>query len=252
VLEDLTKDIWGICLSSSHTAPVAVSELNDDRSIEKLIEALKLEDKVETFSNYFHECFQYYKLLPVLSNVSEKNTFKLKDGRKNPKNSQNIDDWGTERISCMSFGTKLVFYLLYKLCLNKLPLVSIEELENGLHPTLFWSVINAFRKLMKDSNTEKKLIITTHNPAIVNRFENALDAIYIGLPSKKKAGQAKFSQLSDIGIQEIREMIKVSQEEPSREGLEVGSCIFTYCLMDLNAEVAEDNGWFKSGVCKNV
>ncbi|MCL2867961.1 MAG: AAA family ATPase [Candidatus Bathyarchaeota archaeon] len=126
-----------------------------------------------------------------------------------------------ETTSTLSYGTRRVLKLLSQVFANTVPLISIEELESGLHPTLYRDVLNSFLNCLdieaynkrnmsipeKDHRrNDPKVIISSHAPGMINEFDDHLGAVYIGRASKGQLGLAQFSRLNPEGIKGVEDM----------------------------------------------
>jgi len=221
-----------------HAEPVVFLESDLGRLLEK--------NKYEKFREYFcgfekdedgekiNGMFKYYDMDILPSSVSNRVRVKLTDTRRNPQTN--------ESIRTVSFGTKRIFKLLAQMCINSVPLISVEELENGLNPKVFREFIAILEKCLKEGCTETKLLVSTHSPNVIDRFgsEKKLKAVYLGVPSIGKEGYATFKHLNEEGRNEV-----VSFMENSEEGHGAGVFILSTCIDEMNSEFAEKKGWFK-------
>jgi len=128
-----------------------------------------------------------------------------------------------EDSTTLSYGTRRVFKLLSQVYANKTPLVCLEEIEVGLHPLLYRDIIDAFFQSVdekcydqrnvntsqnKKRKNEPRLIISSHAPGIINRLDNRLNSVYIGIPSySNKNALARFKQLNSKGKKEVIDLI---------------------------------------------
>ena len=95
-----------------------------------------------------------------------------------------------ETIDTLSYGTRRILKLLFSIMVHKEPLVSIEDLETGIHPMLFVNVVNKVSEMLTkkyDGHNSPRLIVTTHSTSFINMFARynnfvqQLDSVYIGL-----------------------------------------------------------------------
>jgi len=143
---------------------------------------------------------------------------------------RNMHKYKQETAKTLSFGTRRVFKILSQIIANETPLVSIEEIEIGLHPELYTSVVEIFAEVLKnekftiETNRNRKndprVIVSSHAPGIVNAFvkiedgeitEDHLDAIYIAVPDLESTGNMQFARLNnDKGKPRILKSIKTT------------------------------------------
>jgi predicted ATPase len=235
VLDALSRSDLGKVITSSETIPEEM-KFEKEKDIAEMVAELKARGNIDAFIEHFHQFFQYYNLSLTTEEFPEE-TFKLTYSRKLCGGQEaTVREW----LSNLSFGTRRILHILYLLHTNSAAQISMEEIENGLHLSLFWDAVGLFRSIVSGCEPQQRLIVTTHSPSIVDRFEDSLDAVYIGLPSKKDDGYAMFRRLSDDGKKAIGEIISSNTGRPGP-----GDAIFAYCLMDFNAEIAAENGWFE-------
>jgi len=160
---------------------------------------------------------------------------------------------GEEDSSTLSYGTRRVFKLLSQICANKTPLVSIEEIENGLHPSLYKQVLYSFYESLDESRynernaktdvskkrkNEPRLIVSSHAPNLVNNLDNRLNAIYIGVRDDSYEGElVQFNRLNGKGQNELRGMIW-----DSGGGIGAGDAIFQLLSAD-NTKKETEKEW---------
>jgi len=89
-------------------------------------------------------------------------------------------------IELQSFGTRRILTLLFLLFDNKIPLVSIEELEIGMHPKLFTDLLQIITDIVNSNAQRKgfsssKVIVSTHSHVLANHMGDHLDSIYFGV-----------------------------------------------------------------------
>ena len=125
----------------------------------------------------------------------------------------------------ISSGSKRVIYILSMVIaanLNKIDVITIEELENSVHPRLLQNLLQAISTLA--GNT--KIIITSHSPYLVKYL--APSNLRFGLPKIK--GVSCFKALKESKLKKLSRMAS-SQE------LSVGEYMFDGMLdMDSNSE----------------
>lgn len=91
----------------------------------------------------------------------------------------------------LSDGTKRIFLMLTIAVvadIKNLPIISIEEPENSIHPGLFQSYLDILNQLINNC----KIIITSHSPYIIQYINPK--SIYIGMPNK--SGEVDFRRIS--------------------------------------------------------
>ena len=95
----------------------------------------------------------------------------------------------------LSTGTQDIFLLLLEIITTReYPLIAIEELENGIHPSLYRAVLNVIDKVCLQEH--KRAIITTHSPAVARHFRTrSFSSFYIGISKQK--GVANFIPLNE-------------------------------------------------------
>lgn len=123
----------------------------------------------------------------------------------------------SEKINSLSFGTRRVFKLLSQIVANGTPLISLEEIEIGLHPELYGKLVMTlfsvldndkyFDETSDERHHEPRLIISSHAPGIVNALGHHLDSIYIAVPNIDNPDDesARFAKLNQRGKQELRD-----------------------------------------------
>ena len=126
-----------------------------------------------------------------------------------------------ETTTTLSYGTRRVLKLLSQVFANTVPLISVEELESGLHPALYRGVLNSFLDCLdidaynkrnksippeEHRRNDPKVIISSHAPGMINEFDDHLGAVYIGRASKGQLGLAQFSRLNSDGIKGVEDM----------------------------------------------
>lgn len=117
-------------------------------------------------------------------------------------------------IGSLSSGSQKMFYILaYTIAaeLNKIPLISFEELENSIHPGLLQRLL-----IILDGLTENtKIITTSHSPYLIQYLD--LSKIKVGVPNDK--GLAIFKEIKKTKFNKLQNMAE-------DEGISVGDLIF--------------------------
>jgi predicted ATPase len=117
-------------------------------------------------------------------------------------------------IGGLSSGSQKIFYILALTIaaeLNKVPLISFEELENSIHPGLLQKLL-----IILDGLTENtKIITSSHSPYLIQYLDTS--KIKIGVPNDK--GLAIFKEIKKSKFNKV---IKIAEEE----GVSVGDLIF--------------------------
>jgi len=134
---------------------------------------------------------------------------KLYDIRvKEVNNNQETD------IIYLSSGSQKVIYVLAMVLaaeINNIPIVTLEELENSIHPGLLQKFL-----IILDGLTEKtKIILTSHSPYLIQYLD--IDRIKIGIPNAK--GLAIFKEVKKS---KFKKVINIAEEQ----GISVGDLIF--------------------------
>ena len=117
-------------------------------------------------------------------------------------------------INSLSSGSQKIFYIIALTIaaeLNKVQLVSLEELENSIHPGLLQRLL-----IILDGLTEKtKIITSSHSPYLIQYLDT--NKIKIGIPNNE--GLAIFKEIKKSKFNKV---IKIAEEE----GISVGDLIF--------------------------
>lgn len=115
----------------------------------------------------------------------------------------------------LSYGTRRVFKLLSQVVNNKTPLISIEEIEIGLHPSLYNGLARNFMEVLSKTQESEnqdavipRLIITSHAPGIVDAFENHLGAIYNSFQYDDDPRMTQFLKFNENGKAEVHKIIE--------------------------------------------
>lgn len=107
----------------------------------------------------------------------------------------------------MSDGAKRILVLITRVILaemSNVSLITIEEPENSIHPSL----LNAYLQIIMQLLDDCKIVFTTHSPYLINYLES--DGIYVGVEEEK--GNATFKKLKKNKI------LKDSQEVSTNMG----------------------------------
>lgn len=111
-------------------------------------------------------------------------------------------------ISRISSGCKKILYVLALTIaaeLNKMPLITFEELENSVHPKLLQNLLTILAQLAGDT----KVLITSHSPYLIKYMKP--DQVKFGIPNTK--GLALFKELKPAKVNKV--MRQASAEEVS-------------------------------------
>ncbi len=115
----------------------------------------------------------------------------------------------------LSDGTKRVFLMLTKAIvadIKNLPLLSIEEPENSIHPALFRQYLDILTQLCGNC----KLLLSSHSPYIIQYLNPA--SLYLGLNGT--AGDAQFRKIAPAKIRTL-------YREASNFGCSTGDYLFS-------------------------
>lgn len=114
----------------------------------------------------------------------------------------------------LSSGSQKIIYVLAMVLaaeINNIPLVTLEELENSIHPGLLQKFL-----IILDGLTEKtKVILTSHSPYLIQYLD--IDKIKIGIPNSK--GLAVFKELKRT---KFKKVLNIAEEQ----GISIGDLIF--------------------------
>ena len=105
----------------------------------------------------------------------------------------------------LSEGAKRIFlFLTYVVIanINNVNILAIEELENSIHPGLFYKFINILSEIASE---EFCIILSSHSPYIIQYMN--FDEIYVGMPNEK--GLAKFSKIKKTNTQKIYKLLEI-------------------------------------------
>lgn len=127
-------------------------------------------------------------------------------------------------IDSLSSGSQKLFYVLALTMsaeLNKVPLITFEELENSIHPGLLQKML-----IIIDGLTEyTKVILTSHSPYLIQYLD--ISKIKIGIPNSN--GLAIFKEIKES---KTNKLIGIASEE----GISVGDLIFDKMIECSNEE----------------
>jgi hypothetical protein len=131
----------------------------------------------------------------------------------------------------LSSGTQNIFLLLfYVMSMKSKPLLAVEELENGIHMSLYHEILN----VLAQHSPETKIIITTHSNTLSMHFDaNYYSSFYIGKPNDN--GYAEFLPLK----KSMRENIKSIANEFNKS---ISETVFSM-LTGTPASKEEIKGW---------
>lgn len=136
-------------------------------------------------------------------------------------------------IDGLSSGSQKLFYVLALTMaaeLNRVPLITFEELENSIHPGLLQKML-----IIIDGLTDyTKVILTSHSPYLIQYLD--VEKIKIGIPNSK--GLAIFKEIKKS---KTNKLISIAEEE----GISVGDLIF-----DKMIECSNDESQLLNDFCK--
>jgi ABC-type glutathione transport system ATPase component len=112
--------------------------------------------------------------------------------------------------------------------------LAIEELENGIHPSIHRNVLIKLDSICMETGT--KILITTHSPSVVRHFDDDYySSLYIGVPNEN--GHAKFTVLKDT--EDVKEAI---EKERKGRAVSIGEVVFDL-LSGEPEDVNDLKGW---------
>ena len=176
---------------------------------QEVIKLLKMdaEKKTNKFSDFkygFIELFPYYVVDVFPLQIEGQFQLAFRDNRKDR----------SEMVKTLSFGTRRVFKLLSQVISNETALISLEEIEIGLHPGLYNGLVRTFFNILENpeatQDNESRLLISSHAPGIVDAFENRLDSVYVSVPDIQDPSCYQFAKLNDEGKKFVCSLIKES------------------------------------------
>ncbi|MCL2855120.1 MAG: AAA family ATPase [Defluviitaleaceae bacterium] len=122
-------------------------------------------------------------------------------------------DGGKEGVETLSFGTRRVIRFLFDIFISENPLVSMEELEIGIHPKLFTKTLNKLSEMLENKaerNAFTRIVVTSHSTNLINKLLNDVDALYFGLDGyeKDRFYNARFAGFSVSGRENFMKRIE--------------------------------------------
>ncbi|RDC54340.1 ATP-binding protein [Pedobacter chinensis] len=117
-------------------------------------------------------------------------------------------------IDRLSSGSQKLFYVLAMAIaaeINKVPLITFEELENSIHPGLLQKLLQILSGILENT----KIMITSHSPYLLQYLD--AEQISIGMPNKK--GLATFRKIKKSKLKKITDIAQ-------QEGMSFGDFIF--------------------------
>ncbi|MCK9255783.1 MAG: ATP-binding protein [Bacteroidales bacterium] len=117
-------------------------------------------------------------------------------------------------ITSLSSGSQKIFYVVSVAIaaeINKMPLITYEELENSIHPGLLQKLLIILDNLLENS----KILLSSHSPYLIQYLD--FSNIKIGTPNEK--GLAIFKQLRKS---KFKKLLLLAEDE----NISVGDLIF--------------------------
>lgn len=117
-------------------------------------------------------------------------------------------------ITSLSSGSQKIFYVVSVAIaaeINKVPLITYEELENSIHPGLLQKLLIILDNLLENS----KILLSSHSPYLIQYLD--FSNIKIGTPNEK--GLAVFKQLKKS---KFNKLLLLAEDE----NISVGDLIF--------------------------
>jgi predicted ATPase len=117
-------------------------------------------------------------------------------------------------ITSLSSGSQKIFYVVSVAIaaeINKVPLITYEELENSIHPGLLQKLLIILDNLLEHS----KILLSSHSPYLIQYLD--FSNIKIGTPNEK--GLAIFKQLRKT---KFNKLLLLAEDE----NISVGDLIF--------------------------
>lgn len=190
----------------------SVLDISSAENIPRVIYTIKKKypDKYELIKNTFIDLFPNIKDIAVeeilkgneiVGDIPENAPFKIS----NEIYLIFVKDKNIEtalQFTNLSTGAKRIFLFLTYIVLaeiNNVQIIAIEELENSIHPGLFYRFINILSQLASDN---LKIILSSHSPYIIQYME--LDDIFVGIPNAN--GLAKFSKIKKSSKRKITKL----------------------------------------------
>ncbi len=121
-------------------------------------------------------------------------------------------------IDGLSSGSQKLFFVLALTIaaeINKVPIITFEELENSIHPGLLQKLLIIIDGLVVNT----KVLLTSHSPYLIQYLD--IDRVKIGMPNKD--GLAVFKEIKKSRFNKV---LSIAEEE----GVSVGDLIFDKML----------------------
>jgi len=137
----------------------------------------------------------------------------------------------TVRFNHLSSGTRNVFLLILNIFIRREnPLIAIEEIENGIHMSLYRDILNVLADICRNT----KVLLTTHSLPLTKHFQRDFySSYYVGSPNDQ--GYANFQPLKPSMEHHVRKTSKVYR-------VAIGELIFDM-LTNTDDTKAELKGW---------
>lgn len=204
ILEEIHKVY--IALPQAGVGEIIFGESADLNNLPRLFKDLHTlkhndEDGYAFFIESFKKMFPEYESVTLEMNLAKEPYLVLRGAGRDK----------SETIETLSTGTKKILKLLGELYFSETPLISVEELENGIHPKLLDDVLNIFQEISERKRRSEsrfkypRLIITSHSVNLINLFSEYLDSLHVGLDgfNRDKDMSARFVAFSEKGKQEL-------------------------------------------------
>jgi|GEM_PF-5691748 len=232
-LQEITE-VWSLLTSGEFGVNIysgnKITDFGNKKALLSRVPMLINSGKFEEFARRFQKIMRYYKVEWTGTDVLFLDTRRKKvDG-----------DYIREELDTLSFGTVRIFKILSQVMTNDAPLITIEEFETGLNPSIYRGFVIELLDCLKDQPTQR-VIFSTHSPGIVDSFTELLEALYLGLPSAGMAGEAKFRRLSKAGHTEINELVK---HPDNKDYLRAGTYVFSL-LLEEGSDILENEGYYE-------
>lgn len=128
-------------------------------------------------------------------------------------------------ITSLSSGSQKIFYVVSVAIaaeINKVPLITYEELENSIHPGLLQKLLIILDSILENS----KVLLSSHSPYLIQYLD--FGNIKIGTPNDN--GLAVFKELKQT---KFKKLLSLAEDE----NISVGDLIFEKMLEFQNSEV---------------
>jgi len=242
-LKDVLDNIRGVwtSLTRENIGSIITHEKSDFFTHEVLIQDIKeiKEKDCEHKTNYYGEFISKFKsLFPCYNSDKGVVSGPLGDNGQYELVFRHGKKIRPETVMSLSFGTRRVFKLLSQIFANETPLISLEEIENGMHPELYSGVIEIFFDVLNKKRrfNDPRLILSSHAPGIVNALESHLDSIYVAVPGLINSGTAQFAKLNETGKNKVR---KHMNETFFRAGDIIFAVFAEDCLQESNLKMLD-------------